>query len=63
MATSDAQKRAIKAHTENLKAKGHRKVAFWLSPHHLAVLDRIAAAVGSRQRAVEHLINKEKPDG
>ena len=56
MAATEAQKRAVKAHRDKLRAMGHKRVAFWLPPDLRAMLEVQAEKLGSRQRAIEAAI-------
>lgn len=57
---SDAHRKAQAVYTAARTDKGDRKLTFWFSRAHSAKLDRLAVHHGSRQQALEAVLEEAK---
>lgn len=60
--SKDAQKRAQETYTKNLAAEGWKKIGILFSRDHQAKLTKLAETHGSRQRAVQFLVENAPED-
>lgn len=54
---TDAHRKAVKAYADAREARGERKSTFWLTPEQDKALNRLAETSGSRQKAIERLLD------
>lgn len=54
---TDSHRKAVKAYKQKLKEEGQAQVTFWITPPRLKSLDRLAKVSGSRQKALDKLLD------
>lgn len=57
---SEAHRRAQATYVKARTDRGDQKLTFWFGPEHRAKLDRLARTHGSRQAALEHIIEEAR---